>query len=97
MCSRFLVDDLSDTDNNLIAIENRHAAYRMRLVTGFVINFFIKSRVLLSKEKTFEKKQKKKKIFKFFSPSIDQSIEKEKKQCACAYVSMIAGSGCLQN
>ena len=46
MSTGFLVDQLSDTDDDLISIENGHAADRMGPIAGFVVDFFVKPWIL---------------------------------------------------
>ena len=46
VCASFLVDQLSNTDDEIVPIENRHATDRMGAITGFLIHFFVESRIL---------------------------------------------------
>lgn len=46
MSTGFLVDQLGDTNDDLISIENGHTADRMGSIAGLVVDFFVKPWIL---------------------------------------------------
>ena len=50
MCACFLVDQLCHADHQVVSIQDRHAADRVRSVACFVIHFFVESRILETNE-----------------------------------------------
>lgn len=70
MSTGFLVDQLGDTNDDLISIENGHTADRMGSIAGLVVDFFVKPWILLNgkankiqnERKIREKNERKKKI-----------------------------------
>lgn len=46
MSTSFFVDDLGNTDDDIVTIENRHTTDRMCLITGLIINFLVEPWIL---------------------------------------------------
>ena len=64
MCARFLIDQLRHTNDNVISVQDRHAAYRVRFVASFIVHFFVESWILMKRrKKESEREREKKQVF----------------------------------